>query len=264
MVTRVRSPEGANPAARPVVLLADDDEAIAANLSSLLERSGFKVMATTSGTEALVAIERYEPDICVLDILMPGLDGREVLRRMRQGGRTTPVLLLTQIDGSAERVMAFEEGADDYLNKPFDPLELVARIRAILRRARPGRPSLTSFEVLRAGSLRLDRVSRRAWLGDRELSLTPKAMLLLDYFMTHPDELLSRERLLEVLWGFDFPVGTRAVDHRVTELRRTLGDDPGHPLWIETVSGQGYRFVAEVHSGEAVRSPRIVGPGRQV
>jgi DNA-binding response OmpR family regulator len=236
-----------------VVLLADDDEAIATKLASLLQRSGFTVHVTDTGTAALTAAERLDPDICVLDILMPGLDGREVLRRMRQNGRLTPVILLTQVDGSAERVMAFAAGADDYLNKPFDPLELVARIKAILRRARPGRPSLTSFEILRAGSRRLDRVSRRAWLGERELSLTPKAMLLLDYFMTHPDELLSRDRLLDVLWGFEFPVGTRAVDHRVTELRKALDDDPGRPRWIEMVSGQGYRFVAEVHSGSRMR-----------
>jgi DNA-binding response OmpR family regulator len=247
-----------------VVLLADDDEAIASNLSSLLERSGFTVHVTSSGTAALVAVERYNPDICVLDILMPGLDGREVLRRMRQGGRLTPVLLLTQLDSSAERVMAFEDGADDYLNKPFDPLELVARIRAILRRSQPGRPSLTSFEALRAGELRFDRVSRRAWLGENELTLTPKAMLLLDYFMTHPDELLSRDRLLEVLWGFEFPVGTRAVDHRVTEVRKALDDDAGHPRWIETVSGQGYRFVAEVHSAERVRTSRSQAPAPPV
>jgi DNA-binding response OmpR family regulator len=109
----------------------------------------------------------------------------------------------------------------------------------------------------------MDRVSRRAWLSDRELTLTPKAMLLLDYFLTHPDELLSRDRLLEVLWGFDFPVGTRAVDNRVTEVRKVLDDDPGHPRWIETVSGQGYRFIAEVHSAEAVRGTRSAGHQNQ-
>jgi DNA-binding response OmpR family regulator len=138
--------------------------------------------------------------------------------------------------------MALEEGADDYLNKPFDPAELTARIRAVLRRARRGRPPLTAAQVLRSGSVRVDRLARRAWLGERELVLTPKAMTLLDFLITHPDELLSRDRLLEVLWGFDYPVATRAVDNRVAELRRTLDDDAASPTWIETVPGLGYRF----------------------
>ena len=181
---------------------------------------------------------------------MPGMDGREVLRRLRQDGRWNPVLLLTQVGASMERAMALEEGADDYLNKPFDPYELVARLRAIQRRATRGLPPLASAQRLRAGRLSLDRASRRAWLDDRELLVTPKASLLLEYLMTHPDELLSRERLLEALWGWDFPVGTRAGSPSPTvppaELRKVLGDDAGRPRWIQTVSGQGYRFVPDV------------------
>jgi len=156
------------------------------------------------------------------------------------------VVLLTQVGESAERAIALDEGADDYLNKPFDPYELLARLRAVLRRARPGRRPLSASPSLRSGDLRLDRISRRAWLKDTELVLTPKAMLLLDYLLTHPDELLTRDRLLQVLWGFDFPVGTRAVDNRIAELRRALSDDPVRPEWIATVPGQGYRFVARV------------------
>ena len=119
----------------------------------------------------------------------------------------------------------------------------------MLRRSRPGRPPLATAGVLRSGRLRFDRVARRAWLDDTELTPTPKALTLLDYLLTHPDELLSRDRLLEVLWGFTIPVGTRAVDNRVAELRRLLGDDPAAPTWIETVSGLGYRFCGKVESG---------------
>jgi DNA-binding response OmpR family regulator len=231
---------------RPVVVLADDDEAISSNLAAFLDRSGFAVHVASDGEAALDLVERLDPDGCVLDVLMPRADGREVLRRLRAAGRWLPVVLLTQVGESAERAMALDEGADDYLNKPFDPYELVARLRAVLRRARPGRRPLSASPALRAGDLRMDRISRRAWLRDSELVLTPKAVLLLDYLLTHPDELLTRDRLLEVLWGFDFPVGTRAVDNRIAELRRALGDDAADPTWIETVAGQGYRFAARV------------------
>jgi DNA-binding response OmpR family regulator len=231
---------------RPVVVLADDDEAITSNLAPFLERAGFAVHVAPDGLAALDLVERLDPDGCVLDVLMPAADGREVLRRLRAAGRWIPVILLTQVGESRERAIALDEGADDYLNKPFDPYELLARLRAVLRRARPGRRPLSASPTLRAGDLRVDRVSHRAWLRDAELTLTPKAMLLLDYLITHPDELMSRERLLEVLWGFDFPVGTRAVDNRIAELRRALGDDPARPAWIATVPGQGYRFAASV------------------
>jgi DNA-binding response OmpR family regulator len=233
----------------PAVLLADDEEAITANLAPFLERSGFQVHVVHDGQAALAAVEAIDPDLCVLDVLMPRLDGREVLRRLRSDGQWCPVVLLTQVGEAGERAMALEEGADDYLNKPFDPQELVARIRAVLRRARPGRPPLSAAGTLRSGKLRFDRVARRAWLGDTELTLTPKAATLLDYLLTHPDELLTRERLLDVLWGFTMPVGTRAVDNRVAELRRVLGDDPGDPVWIETVAGLGYRFCGKVEGG---------------
>jgi DNA-binding response OmpR family regulator len=240
--------EGQGP--RPVVLLADDEAAITDNLAPFLERSGFVVHVVHDGEAALAAVRELDPDLAVLDVLMPRLDGREVLRRLRADGQWGPVLLLTQVGEAGERAMALEEGADDYLNKPFDPQELVARMRAVLRRARPGRPPLSAAGVLRSGRLRFDRVARRVWLGDTELSLTPKALTLLDYLLTHPDELLSRERLLDVIWGFTTPVGTRAVDNRVAELRRQLGDDAGDPTWIETVSGLGYRFCGRVERVE--------------
>ncbi|PZS20599.1 MAG: DNA-binding response regulator [Pseudonocardiales bacterium] len=235
---------------RPVVLLAEDDAAVASTLRSLLERFGFQVHVVGDGEAALAQVGQLGPDVCVLDVLMPKVDGREVLRRLRRSGQHVPVVLLTEVGEASERAMALDEGADDYLNKPFDPVELVARIRAVLRRARPGRPPLSAAHVLRSGQLRLDRVARRAWLGDRELVLTPKAMLLLDYFVTHPDELMARERLLQVLWGFDNPVGTRALDNRIAELRRVLHDDPAAPTWIETVAGSGYRLVAPVSASE--------------
>ena len=233
---------------KPSILLIDDETAITENLAPFLSRSGFEVTVASNGEEALQKVAEGHPDLLVLDVLMPRMDGREVLRQLRKGGNWTPILLLTQVGEASERAMALEEGADDYLNKPFDPHELVARIRAVLRRARPGQPPLSAASSLVCGKLVFDRISRRLWLDETELALTPKSVMLLEYMMTHPDELVSRERLLDVVWGWDYPVGTRAVDTRVAELRRALDDDPAKPRYIETIPGQGYRFVGTVET----------------
>jgi DNA-binding response OmpR family regulator len=174
------------------------------------------------------------------------MDGRELLRTLRQENNWIPVILLTQVGEAVERAMALEEGADDYINKPFDPHELVARIRAVLRRAKPGTPPLSAVWKLKCGDLLLDRKARRVYLEDDEVALTPKAFVLLEYLITHPDELVTRERLLDVVWGWDYPVGSRAVDTRIAELRRVLGDNATNPKYIETIPGQGYRFTADV------------------
>ncbi len=236
---------------KPKILLVDDESAITENLAPILERAGLQVTIAAEGEEALQKAAEVRPDLVILDILMPKMDGRDVLRQLRHDGNWTPVILLTQVGDSVERAMALEEGADDYLNKPFDPHELVARIRAVLRRARPGQPPLATAARLVCRELTFDRRSKRAWLAGEELMLTPKALVLLEYLMTHPDELLSRERLLDVVWGWDYPVGTRATDTRIAELRRALKDDPISPHYIETVAGQGYRFVGEVRTQEA-------------
>lgn len=236
--------------AAPVrLLLVDDDEAITGGLAPLLSREGFAVTVAADGAAALDRLAAGGTDVVVLDVMMPGLDGREVLRRVRATGSAVPVVLLTSVGEASERARALDEGADDYLNKPFDAGELVSRVRAVLRRSRPGRPTLASASTLTAGPLTWDRVGRRAHLAGRELVVTPKALALLDYLMTHPDELLTRQRLLEVVWGFDDLIGTRAVDHRIAELRRVLGEDAARPRWIQTVPGSGYRFVADVADG---------------
>lgn len=233
---------------RPRVLLVDDDPAIISTLTSFLELSGFAVATASNGEEALRKVSENSLDLIVLDVLMPHLDGRETLRRLRHAGDWTPVILLTQISGTAERIMALEEGADDYLNKPFDPQELVVRIRAVLRRTRSGSRSLQAARRLTSGNLVLDRTARRVYLGSRELALTPKAIAILEYLMVHPDELVSRDRLLDAVWGWDNPVGTRVVDTRVAELRKALQDDPSDPEYIETMPGQGYRFIQNVET----------------
>jgi DNA-binding response OmpR family regulator len=230
----------------PKILIVDDDEAITINMAPFLERTGFRVDVASNGEECLEKINQFKPDIIVMDVLMPHLNGREVLRRLRQAGNWLPVLLLTQVGNATERAMALEEGADDYLNKPFDPQELVARIRAVLRRASPNQPPLNAAHRLGSHEIVLDRTARRVLRNSRELPLTPKAVALLDYLMTHPEELISRERLLEAIWGWADPVGVRTVDTRIAELRRALGDSPEEHRYIETIPGEGYRFVGKL------------------
>ena len=231
---------------QPTLLLVDDDLSIVESLAPFLERAGFHVIVALDGAETLDKVQVHRPELVILDVLMPRLDGREVLRRIRKLNLWTPVILLTQVGGAVERALALEEGADDYLNKPFEPHELLARVRAVLRRAQPGKPSISSAWQLIADDLALDRRARRAMLGDQPLELTPKALSVLEYLMTHPDECVSRERLIEAVWGWEFPSGTRTVDTRMAELRRALKDNPEQPRFIETVSGEGYRFIALV------------------
>jgi DNA-binding response OmpR family regulator len=231
------------------VLLVDDEPAITDNLAPFLQRAGFDVTVAADGDAALARIQAREPDLVVLDVLMPGTDGRAVLRAVRRQGRAVPIILLTQVGESGERAMALEEGADDYLNKPFDPHELVARIRAVLRRGGAGTgPSLAGAQRLRSGDVLLDRVSQRVFRDGREMTLTPRATALLAYLMAHPDEVLTRERLLEAVWGWTYPTSTRSVDTRVAELRRVLEVDSADPRLVLTVPGSGYRFAAPVES----------------
>lgn len=236
----------AAPAPSATVLLVDDEAPIRRSLGPYLERGGYRVLLASDGAEAMDILASYQVDIIVSDVLMPRMDGRELVRRVRAGGAWTPIILLTQVDASYERVSALDDGADDYLSKPFDPQELVSRIRAVLRRSMHSARPLSAAERLSSGSLVLDRLARRAFLADRELELTPKAMGLLDYLMTHPGELHTRERLLSVLWGIDFASSTRAVDHRIREIRAALGEDPSDPVFIETVPSGGYRFIGKV------------------
>ncbi|MBN2048654.1 MAG: response regulator transcription factor [Anaerolineaceae bacterium] len=229
------------------LLFVDDENALLDSLSAFLTRSGYHVRKAIDGIDALQKIAKQPPDLIIMDVLMPRMDGREALRRLRAENNWIPVILLTQIGSASERAMALFEGADDYLNKPFEPTELLARIQAVLRRARPGQPSLSSADQLIAGTLRINRTAHRAFLAEEELLLTPKAMALLHFLVTHPDELLTRDRLLDAVWGWSSPTGSRAVDTRIAELRKALNDDALIPRFIETVPGEGYRFIHEVH-----------------
>jgi DNA-binding response OmpR family regulator len=228
------------------ILVVDDEPDLLAELVPLLERTGFSVVTASDGQRVFTLLGQIHPDLIVLDVLMPRLDGREVLRRLRQAGNWTPVILLTRVGSPTERALSLQEGADDYLNKPFEPLELIARIQAILRRIHHGSQPLSSFRRLVSGNLLIDRQTRQAWLGQQSLALSARAFGVLEYLALHSQEVVTRDRLLDQVWGWSYPVGTRTVDTRINELRRALEDDPDQPLFIETVIGSGYRFLGEV------------------
>jgi DNA-binding response OmpR family regulator len=218
------------------ILVVDDERNIVELVRLYLEKDGFAVVAAHDGREALVLAERHDPDLVVLDLMLPLLDGREVTRELRRRG-DTPILMLTARGDDVDRIVGLEMGADDYLVKPFNPHELVARVRAILRRtdgaARGGRP-------IEVGSLRIDPRRHEAYVGSRRVELRPREFDLLAALARDPGVVLSRDVLLESVWGTDFPGETRTVDVHVGELRAKLGEDG--PA-IETVRGVGYRLV---------------------
>ena len=229
--------------ADPLILLADDEDAIRAGLAAALQRARFRIVEARDGREALKMVEARQPDVIVLDILMPELDGREVCRRLRQAQNWTPVIMLTQISATGEKISSLEEGADDYLNKPFDSYELIARIRALLRRQAVASRPAPLASVLVSGPLKLERETQRVWLSGREIPLSNKAFGVLAHLMSRPDVVVSREQLLDQVWGWEDPAGMRTVDVRIAEIRRKLGDEH---QFIETVPGEGYRFVGPV------------------
>jgi two-component system, OmpR family, alkaline phosphatase synthesis response regulator PhoP len=218
------------------ILVVDDERNIVDLVRLYLEKEGFAVAVARDGVEALRLHERLDPDLIVLDLMLPGLDGSEVTREVRRRG-DTPIVMLTAKGDDIDRIVGLELGADDYVIKPFNPRELVARIRAVLRRtdgtARGGRP-------VEVGELRVDPRRREAYLGARRLDLRAREFDLLAALARDPGAVLTRDGLLASVWDTDFPGETRTVDVHVSALRAKLGDDG--PV-IEAVRGYGYRLV---------------------
>jgi two-component system OmpR family response regulator len=218
------------------VLVVEDETRLALLLKRGLEEQGYAVDVTGDGAEALWYATEVDYDAVVLDIMLPSMDGLEVTRRLRAGGRWTPVLLLTARDAVDDRVAGLDAGADDYLVKPFSFAELAARVRALVRRGRAERPA-----VLEVGDLRLDPARRQAWRGQVELDLSPTEFALFELFLRHPDEVLTRSRILEHVWDFAYDPASNVVDQYVGYLRRKI-DRPFGRGDLETVRGVGYRL----------------------
>jgi two-component system response regulator MprA len=222
------------------ILLAEDDQAVAASVRRALEYAGFAVTVVGDGPAALAAALREPPDVLVLDWMLPGLDGLGVCRALRAGGGTAPmVLMLTARDATADRVAGLDAGADDYLVKPFEYDELLARVRALLRR-RPAAP----VGAYRLADLALDEGTREVWRGPRPLALTALEFDLLRHFLRHPRQVLSRAQLLDAVWGGGSPATSNVVDVYVGYLRAKL-EAGGEPRLLHTVRGVGYVLRAE-------------------
>ena len=226
-------------ASRQKVLIVDDEQNIRSLLAYSLEKAGFEVLQAADGLTAMELVDEKRPDLVVLDVMMPGMDGHEVLMRLRAANDTSrmPVIMLTARSADADKVYGLEMGADDYMSKPFSVNELMARVRALLRRA--SQPASESGEELAIGPLRIDKAGRRALLPEGEAVLTLKEYDLLLYLAEHPGMAFTREKLLGEVWGYDYYGDMRTVDVHITHLRGKLG--PASSM-IETVRGVGYRF----------------------
>jgi two-component system, OmpR family, response regulator len=218
------------------VLVVEDEVRTAALLRRGLSEAGYSVDIAVDGPEAVWRASEFSYDAVVLDVMLPGYDGVEVCRRLRGLGRWAPVLMLTARGELAARVRGLDSGADDYLAKPFSFDELFARLRALIRRGAPERPAL-----MQCGDLRLDPASRRVWRGDAELVLSPKEFALLELFLRHPGQVLTRTRILEHVWDYSYQGVSNVVDQYVGYLRRKI-DRPFGLTQLETVRGVGYRL----------------------
>jgi DNA-binding response OmpR family regulator len=232
------------PGDKGLVMVVEDEEAITSVLRMYLTREGFTVHAVGDGTQALSDVRRLRPTAVILDIGLPGLDGFEVCRRLREAGDWTPVLVVTARDDETDRVLGLELGADDYVTKPFSPRELVARLKAVLRRG----PAEPAARELRVGSVRIDLGARRSWVGETPVALTTTEFDLLAHLLNRPGRVFSRDELLAQVWGYN-GAASRTVDVHVAQLRAKLGEESP----IRTVRGVGY---AAEEPGPGPMTPR--------
>ncbi|MFO8192942.1 MAG: response regulator transcription factor [Bacillota bacterium] len=224
---------------KDLVLLVDDEKTLVKALTFNLEKEGFSVEQAYDGEEALQKVFTLAPDIVVLDLMLPGLDGFEVCRRIRKK-LDVPIIMLTARSEDIDKVLGLELGADDYLTKPFNARELVARIKAILRRSVVRNES--TKKLIQIGDLQVDLLQHRVRLREQEISLTSKEFALLSFLVANAGNVYSREQLLEQVWGYDYYGDVRTVDVHIRHLREKLERDPGNPDYILTVWGTGYKI----------------------
>lgn len=222
------------------ILIIEDEAALVRILSDLLTRRGYEVEACLNGEDGLKAARARGADLIILDVMLPGMDGFEVCRNLRQSGIRIPILMLTARGETFDKVTGFEGGADDYVTKPYDPDELLARIGALLRRA--SLATASDLRVFEFDGKRIDFVKSQLIRDKKAIDLSERESRLLRYFVEHKGEIVTRETLLQEVWGYNAIPFTRTVDVHIVWLRQKIEDDPRNPRYILTVHGQGYRF----------------------
>lgn len=234
------------------VLVVDDDQAILTLLEYNLTKEGYEVKTAIDGQEALDTALSISFDFILLDIMLPKLDGIEVTKKLRQEKVTTPIIMLTARDEETDKIIGLELVADDYITKPFSPREVIARLKAIGRRVTPANDRMQSGgsqkneELYTFQDFSIDLTNYTVTVGDQKISLTPKEFELLAYFVKRSGRVLSRENLLNGVWGYDYVGQTRMVDMHVSHLREKIEKDPSHPTNIQTVRGFGYKFEGKL------------------
>ena len=221
------------------ILLVEDEKTLAKALKFSLEKEGFLVEVAHDGEEAMQSLSEEMPDLIILDLMLPKLDGYEVCRRLRRTS-DLPIIMLTARNEDIDKILGLELGADDYMTKPFNTRELLARIKAILRRAGQFEPG--SRKTIRMGDLKVDLIRHRVTVEDKEIPLTAREYALLSFLASNPGRVYSREQLLEEVWGYDFCGDARTVDVHIRHLREKMEEHPAEPHYILTVWGTGYKF----------------------
>jgi two-component system alkaline phosphatase synthesis response regulator PhoP len=222
------------------ILLIEDEPGLRLTLTDRLRKEGYDVEAAADGDSGYERASTGDFDAVLLDIMLPRKNGFDICRDLRQQGITTPILMLTARGETVEKILGLKIGADDYITKPFETMELLARIEALLRRAE--RPAADSASVVRFGAVRVDFRRAEATKDGKPLALSAKEFRLLRYFLSHRGETLSRQQLLQEVWSYNIAASSRTVDVHVAWLRQKLEDDPKQPRWILTVHGLGYKF----------------------
>lgn len=221
------------------ILVVDDEKTLAKALRFSLEKEGYQVDCAYDGEEALTRVEEEPPDLIVLDLMLPKVDGFEVCQRVRRN-HSIPIIMLTAKTEDIDKILGLELGADDYMTKPFNPRELAARIKAILRRA--ATPTAKSNHLVEAHGLKVDLFRHKSWVRGEEVDLTAKEFALLSLLIVNPGRVYSREQLLKQVWGYDYYGDARTVDVHIRHLREKLEEDPANPRYVVTVWGSGYKF----------------------
>jgi DNA-binding response OmpR family regulator len=228
-------------AACPKVLIIEDEEALLFTLAHSLKREGYTVVTAARGDDGLKLAREQHPDLILLDVMLPGIDGIQVCRLLRRDS-DVPIIMLTALGGERDRVAGLDTGADDYMPKPFGMRELMARVRALLRRSGPRSQPDTGPSIVISGDLQVDRERREVLRGGKVLRMKPKEFELLLFFLQHPGRVFSREQILDEVWGYDFYGGPRTVDVHIRWLRQKIEDDAANPERLRTIRGSGYLF----------------------